>query len=253
MGERYAGQAVLVTGGASGIGRAVAAAFADEGAGVIIVDRDESALATTLAQFREKGKPVAGVSADISAEADVARAVKSAAAEFGRFHVAVNAAGILHGRGELADLPENDWQTVLNNNLTGTWLSMKHEIAHLRSHDGGVVINIGSVVGTRVTIPGLGAYAATKAGIAALTRTAALECIADGIRVALIVPGPIDTAMSRLPGEGDAQRDARTAGELPIGRIGRTGEVAGAALWLASPQAELFVGHELVLDGGSTV
>jgi NAD(P)-dependent dehydrogenase (short-subunit alcohol dehydrogenase family) len=137
-------------------------------------------------------------------------------------------------------------------NPTATWLSMKHEVAHMRAHGGGAIINMASVIGAHMTRPGMGAYAASKAAVSALTRTAAQEHIGDGIRINAISPGPVDTWMSRLPGETDADRDARMKHSLPIGRVATTDEVAAAVLWLAAPESAFTVGHDLVLDGGAT-
>ncbi|HEU5392148.1 MAG TPA: SDR family oxidoreductase [Streptosporangiaceae bacterium] len=147
---------------------------------------------------------------------------------------------------------EGGWDRQLAVNLTGVFLTMKHEIAHMRAGGGGVIINTASNLGAHMRLPSLGAYAATKAAVSALTRAAAREYIADGIRINAISPGPIDTPMSIRPGETGADRDRRLAGTLPAGRPGTTGEAAAAVLWLASPEAGFTVGHDLVLDGGAT-
>jgi NAD(P)-dependent dehydrogenase (short-subunit alcohol dehydrogenase family) len=129
---------------------------------------------------------------------------------------------------------------------------MKHEIGQLRRTGGGVIVNVASTIGAHATLPGMGAYAATKAAVSALTRTAAREYIAENIRVNAVSPGPVDTPMSRRPGESDAERAERLANALPIGRAAALEEVASAILWLASPAASFVVGHDLVLDGGAT-
>jgi NAD(P)-dependent dehydrogenase (short-subunit alcohol dehydrogenase family) len=129
-------------------------------------------------------------------------------------------------------------------------LSMKYEIRHMRAAGGGVIVNVSSNLGPFKRIPGMGAYAASKAAVSALTRTAALECVGDGIRINAVSPGPHDTDMSRLPGETEEERAARLG--LPIGRVGTLREAAGAILWLASDDAGFAVGHDLVVDGGAT-
>lgn len=129
---------------------------------------------------------------------------------------------------------------------------MKHEIAQMRDHGGGTIVNMASSIGAHMTLPGMGAYAATKAAVSVLTRTAAQEHIGDGIRINAVSPGPVDTWMSRLPGETDGGRDARMKDSLPIGRVATTDEVAAAVLWLAAPESGFAVGHDLVLDGGAT-
>jgi NAD(P)-dependent dehydrogenase (short-subunit alcohol dehydrogenase family) len=122
----------------------------------------------------------------------------------------------------------------------------------MRGHGGGVIVNTISNIGAHSTCPGLGAYAASKSAAASLTRTAALEYIADGIRINAVSPGPTDTPMSIRPGETTNNRDTRVAAALPIGRVGRTEEIAAAIIWLASPAASFIVGHDLVIDGGAT-
>jgi NAD(P)-dependent dehydrogenase (short-subunit alcohol dehydrogenase family) len=147
--------------------------------------------------------------------------------------VAVNSAGVL-AAAPLADTDEPTWASIIDVNLTGLWRVLKHEVAHMRRSGGGAIVNVASSVGAHATVPGLGAYAASKSAVSALTRTAAKEVIADGIRVNALSPGP---PMSRLPGESDDERDARLASILPIGRIATTDEVAAAALWLAADEA----------------
>jgi NAD(P)-dependent dehydrogenase (short-subunit alcohol dehydrogenase family) len=129
---------------------------------------------------------------------------------------------------------------------------MKHEISHMRSHGGGVIVNIASNVGSHVTRPGLGAYGASKAGVSVLTRAAALECIDDGIRVNSISPGATDTQMSFRPGETHEDRAGRIHDTIPIRRLGTVEEIAAAVVWLASPEAAFVVGQDLVLDGGAS-
>ncbi len=129
---------------------------------------------------------------------------------------------------------------------------MKHEIGQLRRTGGGVIVNVASTIGAHATLPGMVAYAATKAAVSALTRTAAREYIAENIPVNAVSPGPVDTPMSRLPGASHAGRAERLANALPIGRVGALEEVASTILWLASPAASFVVGHDLVLDGGAT-
>jgi NAD(P)-dependent dehydrogenase (short-subunit alcohol dehydrogenase family) len=127
---------------------------------------------------------------------------------------------------------------------------MKYEIAHMRDHGGGVIVNTASIPTTMV--PGHGAYGASKAGVLALSRAAAREHLGDGIRINTICPGPVDTMMSRAPGETDADRDARIQTQHPLGRVATTGEIAAGVLWLASPESSYTIGHDLVIDGGAT-
>lgn len=142
---------------------------------------------------------------------------------------------------------------VIQTNLTGLWLCMKHEIALMQTHGGGAIVNMAANIGAHMTIPYLGAYTASKAAVSALTRVAALEHIQDGIRINAVSPGLVDTEMSLLPGETRAQRDERIKGAIPLGRVADPAEVANAVLWLASDEASFVVGHDLVIDGAASL
>ncbi|MEV5085849.1 SDR family oxidoreductase, partial [Streptomyces sp. NPDC056159] len=179
------------------------------------------------------------------------RLVATTVERHGGLHIAFNNAGILEA-GPLADMDEANWDRQLAVNLTGVFLSMKHEIAHMRVHGGGVIVNTASNLGAHMRLPFLGAYAASKAAVSALSRAAAKEYIQKGIRINAFSPGPIDTPMSLRPGETEDDRTTRMKDALPIGRVGTLDEAASAVLWLASPEASFAVGHDLVLDGGAT-
>ena len=249
MGARFTGKVVLVTGGGSGIGRATAKAFAAEGATVVVAGRDEQRLASAV---REIGGDASAVTVDVTDSGDVARMVETVVARHGGLHVAFNNAGILGEPGPVADLREDVFDAVIATNLSGTWLCLKHEIAHMRAHGGGAIVNMASNIGAHRRRPNLAAYAASKAAVTALTKAAALDHIAEGVRINAVSPGATDTDMSRLPGETDADRAARLKDAIPLGRVGATAEVAAAVLWLASDEAAFTVGHDLVVDGGAT-
>ncbi|MGW4062069.1 glucose 1-dehydrogenase [Amycolatopsis sp. NPDC004747] len=249
MGARFAGKVVLVTGGGSGIGRATARAFAGEGATVIVAGRDERRLASAVAEI---GGGASAVTVDVTDSADVARMVEMVVARHGGLDVAFNNAGILGSPAAAADLDEDGFGAVLATNVTGTWLCLKHEVAHMRAHGGGAIVNMASNIGAHGRLPNMAAYAASKAAVSALTRTAARDHIADGVRINAVSPGATDTDMSRRPGETDADRAARLKDAIPLGRVGATAEVAAAVLWLASDEAAFTVGHDLVVDGGAT-
>ncbi len=249
MGARFAGKIVLVTGGSSGIGRATAKAFAAEGATVVVAGRDEQRLASAV---QEIGGVASAVVADVTDSADVARMVETVVARHGGLDVAFNNAGILGEPAPAGDLREDVFDAVIGTNLTGTWLCMKHEIAHMRAHGGGAIVNMASNIGAHGRIPGMAAYAASKAAVSVLTRTAARDHVRDGVRINAVSPGPTDTEMSLRPGETDAGRAARLETAIPLGRVGATAEVAAAVLWLASAEAGFTVGHDLVVDGGAT-
>ncbi|HEY3466890.1 MAG TPA: glucose 1-dehydrogenase [Amycolatopsis sp.] len=249
MGARFAGKVVLVTGGSSGIGRETAKAFAAEGATVVVAGRDEQRLATAV---KEIGGDASAVTVEVTDSASVARMVETVVARHGGLNVAVNNAGILGSPAAAADLDEDGFGAVLTTNVTGTWLCLKHEVAHMRAHGGGAIVNIASNIGAHGRLPRMAAYAASKAAVSALTRTAARDHIAEGIRINAVSPGATDTKMSRRPGETDADRAERLKGAIPLGRVGATAEVAAAVLWLASDEAAFTVGHDLVVDGGAT-
>ncbi len=249
MGARFAGKVVLVTGGGSGIGLTTAKAFAAEGATVVVAGRDEQRLVSAV---KEIGDAASAVTVDVTDSADVARMVDTIVARHGRLDVAVNNAGILGSPAPVADLDEDDFGAVIGTNLTGTWLCLKHEVAHMRAHGGGAIVTIASNIGAHGRLPNMAAYAASKAAVSALTRTAARDHIADGVRINAVSPGATDTDMSLRPGETDADRAARLKDAIPLGRVGATAEVAAAVLWLASDEAAFTVGHDLVVDGGAT-
>jgi NAD(P)-dependent dehydrogenase (short-subunit alcohol dehydrogenase family) len=245
---RFDGRIVLVTGGAGGIGRATAHAFAREGATVVLAGRDMIALAEAAKEIGDADHVVA----DVGDASSAALMVETVVARHGGLHVAVNNAGILAAAGPVADIEPSAWDAVLATNLTGVFLSMKHEIAHMRAHGGGTIVNVASNIGAHGRRPGLAAYAASKAGVSVLTRTAALDHIADGVRVNAVSPGASDTPMSLRPGETAAERAERMRTAAPSGRVADTSEVAEAILWLASDASSHVAGHDLVVDGAAT-
>ena len=249
MTARFSAQVALVTGGGSGIGRATALAFAREGATVVVAGRRTGPLEATVKLIEDEGGTASTVTADVSRADDVVRLVATTVERHGGLHVAFNNAAVLAG-GPVTDIAEDDWAAMVGTNLTGVWLALRHEIAHMRAHGGGAIVNTASIGVTAV--PGLGAYGATKAGVVALSKAAAREVAADGVRINVVSPGPVATAMSMRPGESEEDRTTRVAARVPAGRIGAAEEVAAAVLWLASPEAAFVVGHELTVDGGAT-
>lgn len=251
MTARFTDKVALITGGGSGIGRATALAFARENATVVVAGRSAGLLEQTVKLIDDEGGQASAVTADVSSSEDVARLVATTVERHGGLHIAFNNAGMLEA-GPLADMDEAAWDRQLAVNLTGVFLGMKHEIAHMRGNGGGVIVNTASSLGAHMRLPFLGAYAASKAAVSVLSRAAAKEYVGEGIRINAISPGPIDTSMSLRPGETEADRTERMKDALPIGRVGTLDEAASAVLWLASPETGFTVGHDLVIDGGAT-
>lgn len=172
---------------------------------------------------------------------------------FGGLDVAVNNAGVFMGGAPVADLPEEDWRSLVDINLTGVLFSLQAEIARMREQTtGGAIVNLASNLGAHHRVPGFAGYIATKAAVSALTRAAALDHIADGVRINAVSPGSSATPMSLLPGENDAARATRMKKDSPLGRVSTTAEIAAAVLYLASPEAASVVGTDLVVDGAAS-
>ncbi|MGW4454814.1 SDR family NAD(P)-dependent oxidoreductase [Streptomyces albidoflavus] len=252
MTARFTGRTVLVTGAGSGIGRAVALAFAAEGASVAVAGRTAAPLDETVALIGKEGGTAAAFTADVSRSEEVRELVDRTVARFGGLDVAVNNAGVFRGGAPVADLPEEDWHTLVDINLTGVLFSLQAEIAQMREQPtGGAIVNLASNLGAHRRVPGIAGYIATKAAVSALTRAAALDHIADGVRINAVSPGPSATSMSLLPGENDTARATRMKKDAPLGRVSTTAEIAAAVLYLASPEAASVVGADLVVDGGA--
>ncbi|WP_406344648.1 SDR family NAD(P)-dependent oxidoreductase [Streptomyces sp. NBC_00648] len=251
---RFTGRTALVTGAGSGIGRTIALAFAAEGARVAVAGRTAASLDETVALIEEAGGVAAAFTADVSRAEEVRALVSAVVGRFGSLDVAVNNAAVLRGKGgaALADLAPEDWQAMLDINLTGVFLALQAEVAQMRTQErGGAIVNVGSNLGAHKRIPGAAGYLTTKAAVSALTRAAALDHIQDGIRINVVSPGASATTMSLRAGETEAERAVRMKTDSPLGRVSTTAEIAAAVLYLASDDAASAVGTDLVIDGGS--
>ncbi|MYX95716.1 glucose 1-dehydrogenase [Streptomyces sp. SID486] len=254
MTHRFSGRTALVTGAGSGIGRGTALALAREGARVVVAGRRREPLDETVALIEDAGGKGLAVTADVSRAADVRALVAATVDRFGSLDVAVNNAGVLQGGGRaVGDLAEADWHRMLDVNVTGVFLALQAEIAQMRTQPaGGAIVNIASRIGVHSRLRGTAGYAAGKAAVSVLTRGAALDHIAEGVRINAVSPGPTATDMSFRPGETAAGRAARMRAEAPLGRVSTVEEVAAAVLYLASDDAASVVGADLVVDGGAT-
>jgi NAD(P)-dependent dehydrogenase (short-subunit alcohol dehydrogenase family) len=244
------GKVALVTGGASGIGRATALTFAREGAKLVIADMNEDGGQQTVHMITENGGDATFVQVDVSNATEVEVMISKAVETYGRLDCAHNNAGISSGgqRAFTADYPEERWHQVIAINLTGVWLCMKYEIPQMLQQDGGTIVNTASVAGL-VGLPYASAYVASKHGVVGLTRTAALEYAKSGIRVNCVCPGYIETPMTEQ-GRNDPERMAHILTSEPIGRIGKPEEIAETVVWLCSDAASFVTGHTMTVDGG---
>ncbi len=251
MASTLQGKVALVTGAGSGIGRAVALAFAREGAQVAVVDVDEAGARETARRIGEAGGQALALAVDVSVPEAVQRMVEATVERFGRLDCACNNAGIEGARAATADYTEADWDRVMDVNLRGVWLCMKHEIPALLVQ-GGAVVNVASILGT-VGFASAPAYVAAKHGVVGLTKAAALEYAALGVRVNVVCPAFIETPMLERAGitSDPAMRQAVTSLH-PIGRMGTSEEVAEAVVWLSSEAASFVTGHAMLVDGGYT-
>jgi NAD(P)-dependent dehydrogenase (short-subunit alcohol dehydrogenase family) len=251
--RRFGGKVAFVTGAASGIGRAAALAFASEGASVVGADLSEQGNQETARMIEAQGGRALAVRCDVTRAEDVKAALARTVAAFGRLDFAFNNAGIEpKNPAPTAEYEEEEWNRIIDINLRGVFLCMKHEIPLILEQGGGAIVNTSSGAGV-IGIKGSPAYTASKHGVIGLTRAAALDYAAQNIRVNAICPGYIATPMMDRFTGGTPEGRAKVIAEEPIGRMGTPEEIAGAVIWLCSDTAGFVVGHALVIDGGQTV
>lgn len=277
MAELFKDKVVLITGGAQGIGRETAYAFAREGARVVVADLDEEGAYETISAIRAQGGQAWALGCDVSNPADVQAVFTTLLARFKRLDCAFNNAGIEGDFNPLLEASNENFDRVLAVNLKGTWLCMKEEVRLMRRQKAGAIVNTASVAGM-VAERGYPAYAAAKGGVIQLTRTVAIEYAATGIRVNAVCPGLIRTPMMERSMR-DLRPSVMTYGAWqsgfarwfmdtllgsapmkrmmlkflqPVGRPGEPQEIAAAVLYLCSDSARFITGQTLVLDGGMT-
>jgi NAD(P)-dependent dehydrogenase (short-subunit alcohol dehydrogenase family) len=244
-----AGKSAVITGAASGIGRAAAFAFSREGARVMLADIDAELGERAAAEITAAGGHARFVRTDVSREDDVASMVRETIDAFGGLDCALNNAGITGPMGPVQSIALADFERVTAINLTGVFLCMKYEIPAM-ANDGGAIVNVASGSGFIAT-PSLAAYCASKHAVLGLTKTAAVENARTGIRVNAICPGTVDTPMLQSAMNRDPKVKKMILSGQPSGRLGEPEEIAEAAVWLCSDRASYVTGESMLVDGGA--
>jgi NAD(P)-dependent dehydrogenase (short-subunit alcohol dehydrogenase family) len=250
MTMRFDGQVAVVTGAASGIGKAIARLFARQGATVVMFDRQREQGLQAMAEITAAGGQAHFLTVDVTQPVQVEQAMAQVMAQWGRMDVLVNNAGI-NPSALIWEMPLEMWYEVININLTGCFLCARFAAAHMLDR-GGSIVNVSSVLG-EATLPGQAAYSASKAGIIGLTKALAIDLAPKQVRVNCILPGSTDTPLMwgyRDKAEVPLDVQQRAAADVPLGRVASPEEIAPAVLFLASPAAALITGACLTVDGG---
>lgn len=242
---------ILITGALTGIGRAAAPAFARDGGTMVIAGRHDEAGKALAEELRDLGSDAEFVNVDVRNEDEVHALVDQTVAQFGRLDIAVNNAGTEGQGGPVTDQTAENFAATFDTNVLGVMLSMKHEVRVMREQGKGSIVNISSTYGHEGAA-GASVYVGSKHAVEGITKSVALETAKAGIRVNAVAPGPIDTGMlDRFT--GTSENKAALAAEAPMGRLGRTEEIASAIVFIASDQASYITGHIFNVDGGHTI
>jgi len=252
--ERLHGKRVLVTGAGAGIGEAICHRFAEEGARLAGMDRNEAELARVADEMSRKGHALVHRSGDVTSEADCKAVVEAALAELGGIDVLCNVAGIVEG-GTLLEADEASWERSHAVNLKGIWTLCRLVIPHMIQQRGGSIVNMASVAGP-FGVPNRGVYSVSKAGVIGLTKSLAMDFMGNGIRVNAICPGTVESPswhdrVNQSPNPEQALKDF--IARQPMGRVGQPEEVAALAAYLAADESAYMTGQAIALDGGMTL